>query len=62
MKRLYDWSSFKRTKKRMLEDRLNAMEWELKSRLNSENKYGYMKGVNYYRDQIKKTKKLLGIK
>ena len=62
MKRPYDWYSFKRTKKRMLQDRLAAMEWELKSRLNPENKYGYMKGVGYYRDQIKKTKKLLGIK
>lgn len=61
MKR-YDWFAYKRTKKRKLEDHLSTMKWELSSRLNPENKYGYMKGVGYYRDQIKKTKKLLGIK
>ena len=35
------------------------MRWELKARLNPKNKYGYMKGVNYFRDQISKTEKLL---
>ncbi len=50
------------SKVRKLQKHLRDVEWELQSRLNPENKYGYMKGVHYYRDQIKKTKQLLGIK
>lgn len=58
---LYPFAS-KGTRRRKLQEHLIDMEWELKARLNPENKYGYMKGVHYFRDQIKKTRKLLGIK
>jgi hypothetical protein len=49
-----------RTETRRLQQHLITMEWELKSRLNPENKHGYMKGVHYYHNQVEKTKKLLG--
>lgn len=61
MKRI-DWFAYKRTKKRKLEDHLSTMQMELNARLNAEHKFVYGKGIAYYRDQIKKTKQLLGIK
>jgi hypothetical protein len=50
---------FRISKQRKLEKHLQAMEWELKSRLNPDNKYGYMKGVKYFQKQIELTKKKL---
>ena len=57
-----DWFAYKRTKKRKLEDHLSTMQMELNARLNPKHKFLYGKGIGYYRDQVKKTKKLLGIK
>ena len=62
MKRTYDLLARKGTRKRKLVDHLSTMQMELNARLNPEYKFLYGKGVSYYRDQIKKTKKLLGIK
>jgi len=46
-------------KEMQLKKHICYMEWELKARLNPDNKYGYLKGINYFRKQIEVAKQKL---
>jgi hypothetical protein len=46
-------------KEMQLKKHIRNMEWELEARLNPEYRYGYMKGINYFRKQIEVAKQKL---